>query len=243
MNTNEARGPIATFVNHIEEIFIALLLGLMVLITFANVVLRYGTGTWLIEWPEALFGVDFPSSLIWGLETVLVLFSWLVLFGISHGFKGTAHLGVDAVINAVAAPVKKAMVLISALACIAYGGLMMKGAWDYWAPFAGYQRTEGRVIPTGFDERTRDQAWYETEQIPIPFGQDFLEQRFNQGEEYEKMPRFIPYFILPFGVALMLFRILQASIAIVRGKRDGLIVSHEAEDAVEDAAKAASQGS
>ena len=213
-------------VDRIEQVFIATLLGLMTLVTFINVVLRYGFG----------------DSLLWGLEVTLILFAWLVLFGISYGFKITAHLGVDAVLNLVAKGPRRMLVLLSALCCIAYGGLMMKGAWDYWAPFAGLQQTEGRVIPTGFNEKTRDQAWYETEQVPIPFGRSYLEETFNFGEEYEKMPRFIPYAILPIGVALMLFRILQATIAILRGRADSLIVSHEAEDAVEEAASLNREG-
>ena len=210
----------AKIIDTIEENFIATLLGLMTLVTFANVVMRYGFG----------------SSLLWGLETVLILFAWLVLFGISHGFKKTSHLGVDAILNIVSKPVRKSMVMISALLCIAYGGLMMKGSWDYWAPFGGFQRTEGRVIPTGFDETTRDQGWYETEQVPIPFGQTYLEDTFNLGEEYEKLPRFIPYVVLPIGIALMLFRILQATRRVWRDQDESLIVSHEAEEAVEEAA-------
>src|SRR6056297_1208550 len=76
-------GPVGRFVHRAEEIFIALILGAMTLITFANVVLRYG----------------FAESLLWGQEVVEILFAWLVLFGISYGFKVTAHLGVDAIIN------------------------------------------------------------------------------------------------------------------------------------------------
>ena len=62
----------------------------------------------------------------------------------------------------------------------------------------------------------------------------FIEPIFNQGEHYEKLPRFIPYAMLPFGVALLMFRLIQATWGIVTGTRDGLIVSHEAEDAIED---------
>ncbi|MEJ6479503.1 MAG: TRAP transporter small permease [Octadecabacter sp.] len=238
----DSRGPFGRFINSLEETFIAILLGLMTLITFVNVVLRYGSNSSFILWIEKVTGYDLPSTLLWGLETVLILFAWLVLFGLSYGFKVRAHLGVDAVINIVSAPVRKGLVLLSALACIAYGGLVMKGAWDYWAPFAGYQQTTGRVIPTGFNESTRDNGWYETEQVPIPFGRSFLEERFNMGEEYEKLPRFIPYFILPFGIALMLFRILQATVAVLRGRADNLIASHEAEDAIEDAAAVVAKG-
>ena len=224
-------------ISNIEETFIALLLGLMTLVTFANVLLRYGNGTWLMNSIESLFGVDFPGSLLWGLEVTLILFAWLVLFGISYGFKITAHLGVDAVINAVGTPVRRTMVVLSALACVAYGGLMMKGAWDYWAPFGGYQQTTGRMLPTGFDETTRDQGWYETEQIPIPFLQGWLETTFNMGEPYEKLPRFVPYLILPLGVLLMVIRVIEAGLRILRTGEGSLIVSHEAEDDVEDAAE------
>ena len=138
---------LSQIISHIEETIIATLLGLMVLVTFANVVLRYGFGL----------------SLLWGLEVTLILFAWLVLFGISYGFKITAHLGVDAILNMAGTRLRKAMVVFSALVCVAYGGLLMKGAWDYWAPFGGFQQTTGRIIPTGFDENTRDQGWYETD--------------------------------------------------------------------------------
>ena len=57
----------------------------MTIITFINVVLRYG----------------FNTGLIWGLEATAFLFAWLVLFGMSYAVKITAHLGVDAVLNAV----------------------------------------------------------------------------------------------------------------------------------------------
>ncbi|WP_095589560.1 TRAP transporter small permease [Actibacterium ureilyticum] len=209
----------ARIVNEIEENAIALILGLMVVVTFVNVVLRY----------------VFSSSLIWGQELTLVLFAWLVVFGVSYGFKVTAHLGVDAILNLLSQRGQRTLGLIAALCCLAYAGLLMKGAWDYWAPFAGLDATTGRWFPTGFAD-SRDQAWYETEQIPIPILKGWLEATFNFGEEYEKLPRFIPYAIMPFGCALILFRIVQASLRIVTGKQKSLIVSHEAEDAVEDVA-------
>lgn len=208
------------FINNLEETAIAVILGLMTLITFVNVVLRYGFGT----------------SLIWGLEVTLILFAWLVLFGISYGVKITSHLGVDAILNMVGPGPRRIMVIISAFACLIYALLLMKGAWDYWAPFAGLDATTGRWFPTGFDAGTRDQAWYETEQIPMLGWLRWIEPIVNQGEAYDKLPRFIPYFILPFGVALILFRLAQATLRILRGTQTALIVSHEAEDAVEDAA-------
>jgi len=113
---------------------------------------------------------------------------------------------------------------------------LLKGAWDYWAPFAALQPTEGRWFPLGFTEGVRDRAFYVTDQVPMLGIFRWLEDAINYGDEYEKLPRVIPYFILPFSTALILLRVLQASWAIVTGRKDSLIVSHEAEDAVAEAA-------
>ncbi len=213
----ESNSVLGRVVNELEETAIAILLGLMTLITFVNVVLRYG----------------FNTGLIWGLEATSFLFAWLVLFGISYAVKVTAHLGVDAVITLFSAPVRKIFALLAGAICIFYAALIMKGAWDYWAPFAGLDATSGRWFPTGFAD-SRDQAWYEVVDIPIPQWLRWIEPIMNQGEHYEKLPRFIPYAILPIGAALLLFRFVQATLRIARNEAGGLIVSHEAEDAVAD---------
>ena len=191
-------------VHSFEETAIAVILGVMTVITFINVVLRY----------------VFNSTLIWGLEATLILFAWLVLFGMSYAVKVTAHLGVDAVIGALSRGPRRALALLAAALCIIYA-------------FGGFQQTGGRWFPEGFIN-TRDQAWYETESLPMPDWLRFIEPIFNEGERYTKVPRFIPYFILPFGCALLLVRLIEATIGLIRGKRDALIVSHEAEDAIED---------
>jgi C4-dicarboxylate transporter DctQ subunit len=214
----QPKGRISAIVHNIEESIIAVLLGLMTIVTFINVVMRYG----------------FNSQLIWGLELTLILFSWLVLFGISYGFKVVSHLGVDAMLNLTGKSTRRGLGILATLACILYGVLLLKGAWDYWAPFAGLDATSGRWFPTGF-ENSRDQGWYELDQVPIPFAQSWLENTFNLGEEYEKLPRVVPYAMLPLAMALMLFRVVQNLIRILRGEIDTIIVSHEAEDAVEEA--------
>ncbi|MBS8229171.1 TRAP transporter small permease [Vannielia litorea] len=218
-------------VNTFEETFIAVLLGLMTLVTFANVVLRYG----------------FNDSLIWGQEVVLILFAWLVLFGIAYAFKITAHLGVDALTALLPKKGQRVLALLSAAACLIYAFLLMKGAWDYWAPFAGLSPTEGRWFPTGIDWGARNNSFYVTDQVPMLEWLRWLEPlTLNKGfeesqwEHYDKLPRFIPYVMLPVAVALMLFRIVQATLRIIAGKQDSLIVSHEAEDEV--AAVAATHG-
>jgi C4-dicarboxylate transporter, DctQ subunit len=213
----QAQSGLGRIVSEIEETAIALILGLMTIITFINVVLRYG----------------FNTGIIWGLEAVTFLFAWLVLFGMSYAVKVTTHLGVDAVINLFNEGPRKVLAVIAGLICVIYAGLLMKGAWDYWAPFAGLDATSGRWFPTGF-ENSRDQAWYEVIDIPVPEWLRFIEPIMNEGEAYEKLPRFIPYFMLPFGAALLLLRFVQATLKVITGRQTSLIVSHEAEDAVED---------
>ncbi|MDU8910605.1 TRAP transporter small permease [Aestuariicoccus sp. MJ-SS9] len=217
-----AETVLGQFVNELEETFIAIILGLMTIITFINVVLRYG----------------FNTGLIWGLEMTSFLFAWLVLFGVSYAVKVTAHLGVDAVINVVPPNVRRVLVLTSVAVCVAYAALLMKGAWDYWANFANLPQTTGRWFPTGLEEmkRTSYRGWYEVVDIPFPEWLRWIQPIMNEGEDYEKIPRFIPYAMLPFGVALLLFRFIQAGVRIWRGQADSLIVSHEAEDAVDDVA-------
>lgn len=214
---NLSKSPLARFFDGLEENVIALILGAMTLITFVNVVMRY----------------VYNTSLIWGLEVVLILFAWLVLLGISYGFKKTTHLGVDAVTNMLPARGKRIAALLSAAACVLYAALLLKGAWDYWAPFAALQPTEGRWFPTGFTEGVRDRAFYTTDQVPMLGMFRWLEDAINYGDSYDKLPRVIPYFILPFGCALILLRVVQATVRIIAGKQDSLIVSHEAEEEVE----------
>lgn len=214
------QGRLGRAVHVFEETVIAVLLGLMTMLTFVNVVLRY----------------VFNQSVIWSLEVILILFAWLIIFGVSYGFKITAHLGVDAVTNLLSNRGKRLSALLAGAVTIVYAFLLLKGSWDYWAPYAALDRTSGSWFPTGF-EQTRDQAWYVTDQVPPMrwlFG--WLEPLINQGEEYEKLPRVIPYMILPVGAALILFRVVQSVIAIARGDRMSLIVSHEAEEDVAEAA-------
>lgn len=216
----EPKGILGRMVHELEETVIALILGAMTIITFINVVLRYG----------------FNTGLIWGLEMTAFLFAWLVLFGVSYAVKVTAHLGVDAIINLFDRPMRKALALLAGAICIIYAFLLLKGAWDYWANFANLPQTTGRWFPTGLEEMGRSsfRSWYEVNDIPMPSWLAWLGDAMNEGEAYEKIPRFIPYAMLPIGAALLLFRFVQAFVRLATDQAEGLIVSHEAEDAVDD---------
>lgn len=211
-----------SLIDRLEETIIAILMALMTALTFANVIARY----------------IFNSNILWALELTVFMFAWMVLLGASYALKKSAHLGVDAIINRVSPGLRRFLGLIAALACVLYAFFLLKGAWDYWANFANLPATDGRWFPLGFEDKYRFKGWYETQDIPVPAVLYWLKDVFNNGEPYEKVPRLIPYFVLPFSMALLLLRACQATWAVWSGKIDMIIVSHEAEDAVEEAGAA-----
>jgi len=184
-----------------EETSIAICLGLMTLITFANVVARY----------------LFNDNILWALEVTVFLFAWLVLMGASYAVKHHVHIGVDIVINLVSEKTRKILALLAVTACLTYAILLLIGSWNYWYPFI------------------TERAWLETDDIPMPEALMFLADWFNEGETYEKMPRFIPYFALPLGMALFTLRFFQLAWHVINGKTDKLISSHEVEEEMEEA--------
>ena len=215
----KASGGIGRFIDRLEENALALMLGIMVILTFVNVIRRY----------------VFNASLIWSLELVLMLFAWMILLGISYGIKKNTHLGVDALTNILPTGPRKIALIFASLICVIYAILLMKGAYDYWAPFAGLDVTSGRWFPTGFTE-TRSRAFMETDQVPMPFFLNFLGDLINDGDSYSKLPDFVPYTMLPIACALILLRFVQAFVRVLRGTQHTMIVSHEAEEAIEDLA-------
>jgi len=213
-----AKSAPAGLTDHIEETLIALLLGLMTVVTFANVVARF----------------VFNSNILWALELTVFLFGWLVLLGSSYAVKKHAHLGVDAVLNMLAPAPRRIMALVAVACCLVFSLLMLKGAYDYWAVFADLPPTSGRWFPTGFDVSARSQSFYEVDDIPMIAPLRFLEELINYGEGYEKLPKVVPYFVLPVSMLLLLFRFIQVALQIWRGEVDRLVASHEVEDEIEE---------
>lgn len=188
-------------IDQFEETLIAVLLGLMTVITFANVIARYA----------------FNSNILWGLEATVFLFAWLVLIGASYAVKHSIHIGVDVLVLAMPPGLRRVITIIAALACLAFAVLLLIGSWDYWYAFA------------------TKRAFLETEDIPMPGFLQFFADWLNEGERYEKLPRFIPYAALPIGMALLTFRFLQAFWRVLTGQQDVLIAGHEVEEVYEDA--------
>ncbi|MGV6848143.1 MAG: TRAP transporter small permease [Marinibacterium sp.] len=203
--------------DRIEESVIALLLGLMTVVTFANVVARF----------------VFNSNILWALELTVFMFAWLVLLGASYAVKKHAHLGVDAVINLLAPPARRVVALIAAC-CLVFSLLLLKGAYDYWAVFADLPPTSGRWFPTGFDMKARSQSFYEVQDVPMVDWLRWLEGAINYGDHYEKLPKVVPYIVLPVSMLLLVVRFAQVGVQILRGEVDRLVASHEVEDELEE---------
>ncbi len=144
--------------------------------------------------------------------------------------KRHAHLGVDLMVNVLHSNARKWLALAAAAVCVAFSLLMLKGSWDYWANFANLPATEGRWFPLGFEQDYREKGWYETNDIPMPGILAWMADTFNEGEAYEKIPRFLPYVVLPISMGLLLLRLVQATASILNGKMDRLVASHEVEE-------------
>ncbi|ENC6732322.1 TRAP transporter small permease [Vibrio navarrensis] len=157
----------------------------------------------------------FNDNILWALELTVFMFAWMVLVGASYGVKKHFHIGVDVVINKAPPQVRKVLALLAVACCLAFAILLLIGSWNYWYPFA------------------TERAWYETDDIPMPEMFQFLSVWFNEGELYEKIPRFLPYMALPIGMGLLTFRFLQVAWLIVTNQQDRMIAGHEAEDDLE----------
>lgn len=184
----------------LEETLIAFFLGVMTLITFANVIARMR-----------------DSNILWALEATVFLFAFLVLMGASYAVKHNFHIGVDVLVRLFPVPIQRKIALFAVLVCIIFAALLLKGSWDYWYAFVSKR------------------AFYEVNDIPMPEFLQFFAEWLNEGERYEKMPRFIPYAIMPISMGLLLYRFLQAGLRVWRGEQLLLIDTHDVDDDAEAA--------
>ena len=167
----------------------------------------------------------FNDNILWALEATVYLFAWLVLFGMSYAVKTSAHLGVDVVVNRQSPDVKKALGLLSVAACLLFAGLLLVGSIEYWWRFFSKM------------------SFLESEDVPFPVIIQSLVGLVENGEaKYENIPRFIPYFILPFGFALMALRFLEVGWLIWTDRKDMVIASHEAEDMMDEMTDSENKG-
>ncbi len=132
--TEQTPSRFELFADQIEEASIALCLGLMTLITFANVIARY----------------LFNSNILWALELTVFLFAWLILMGASYAVKKHVHIGVDVVINMLSPSARRVCAILAIIACLAFSIMLLIGSWNYWYPFAtsrAFLETEDIPMP------------------------------------------------------------------------------------------------
>lgn len=195
-------------VDRFEENVLASLLALITLVSFVQVVMRYG----------------FNSGWSGALEFTRIMFAWMILFGMGFGIKRSIHLGVDAFIRMLPPGPFRAVALFGAFATFLYAFMLLYAAWlsvlgvnvstnwrqtgaiGYWT-FMFHQGT-------GLDD------------LRYP---EILQSLFGL---QERVHRWLAYVMLPIGLALLAYRSLQAMIAIWRGERELVIAGHEAEDLV-----------
>lgn len=104
---------VRTLVRCLEWMLI-IMLGLMVVLVFANVVLRYGFN----------LGITFSE------EVSRFLFIWVVFLGAVLTLRDNAHLGVHMLTKALPLGGKKACKLFSDAATLACCGLITHGGWQ-----------------------------------------------------------------------------------------------------------------
>ena len=198
----------ADAVDRIEENIIAILLAAITIISFSQVVARYGFHT---GWSGAL-------------ELTRILFAWLILFGMSYGVKKGMHLGVDALIRTFPKPLFHAAAFFGAVCCLLYALMLLHAGW--LAFFSGKEVTSYRQAGA---------LGYWTLMFNTGIGLDDLRYPVWVQESFglqERVQRWVAYLMLPIGLGLLAFRSLQAIVAIARGERELIIAGHEAEDLV-----------
>lgn len=197
----ERRWPEA--VTRFEENVLAILLATITIVSFVQVIARYGFNT---GWSGAL-------------EFNRILFAWIILFGMSYGLKTGLHLGVDAAIRLMPKPVFRFVALFGGFATLLYAAILLNADW---LRIFGADSSGGAVF-----------YWQRFFQIGLGLDDlrypEWMQEAFGI---QERVQRWIAYLILPVGLALLGFRAIQAMVDIATGRRELVIAGHEAEDLV-----------
>lgn len=171
------------WLDHLEEWFITLLMGLATLIVFVAVVHRYLSGLAIPSLQDWLLGIDVS----WAQEATIYLFVWMAKFGAAYGVRTGIHVGVDVVINRMAAPRRAKFVMLGLLAGALFTGTIAAlGAnfvWHNGAHYATFKALGMNLDGVIEGPTTPDLEW----------------------------PTWIIYLAIPLGSSLMCFRFLQVA--------------------------------
>jgi C4-dicarboxylate transporter, DctQ subunit len=99
-------------IDRIEEGAMAFFLAFMTLLTFAQVVLRYG----------------FNTGFVWSLEATVYAFCWLVIIGMAYGVRTGGHIAANILVSRFEGRNRQVLGLIATMLCLAYAGLLLYGS-------------------------------------------------------------------------------------------------------------------
>ena len=192
-------------VEKLEDNLLIILMALLTIVSFTQVVARYGFNT---GWSAAL-------------EFTMTTFSWLILIGMSYGIKRSSHLGVDILLKVVSKPVARWLAIFGAASGLIYGLILLDASW---LKAVGIETRSGAI-----------EYWSKmykvnigTEELRWPI---WIQETFGVKD---RVQRWVVLIILPISLALLCYRSLQAMVQIYRGDREMVIAGHEAEDLVKD---------
>jgi C4-dicarboxylate transporter DctQ subunit len=183
--TDLRRNNVLKFLDHLEEWFIAFLMGVATLVIFVAVVHRYaaslavpGLQDWLIS-----------LNMSWAQELCIIVFVWMAKFGAAYGVRTGIHVGVDVLINRMRDGVRAKFVVFGLLAGAAFTGIVgTLGATFVWENGLHYALFKLLGFDTG----------------DIPEGPTTPDLEW---------PTWIVYSAVPLGSYLMCFRFLQVTVS------------------------------
>ena len=192
-------------VEKIEDNLLIILMALLTIVSFTQVVARYG----------------FNTGLSAALEFTMTTFSWLILIGMSYGIKRSSHLGVDILLKIVSKPIARWLAIFGAASGLIYGLILLDASW---LKAVGIETRSGAI-----------EYWSKmykvnigTEELRWPI---WIQETFGVKD---RVQRWVVLIILPISLALLCYRSLQAMVQIYRGEREMVIAGHEAEELVSE---------
>ena len=176
-------------VEKIEDNLLIILMALLTIVSFTQVVARYGFNT---GWSAAL-------------EFTMTTFSWLILIGMSYGIKRSSHLGVDILLKIVSKPIARWLAIFGAASGLIYGLILLDASW---LKAVGIETRSGAI-----------EYWSKmykvnigTEELRWPI---WIQETFGVKD---RVQRWVVLIILPISLALLCYRSLQAMVQIYRGE-------------------------
>ncbi|HJV79333.1 TRAP transporter small permease [Noviherbaspirillum sp.] len=108
------------FLDHLEEWFIAFLMGAATLVIFVAVVHRYLSGLAIPGLQDWLITLNTS----WAQELTIYMFVWMAKFGAAYGVRTGIHVGVDVLINRLNTPWRNKFVIFGLLAGATFTGIV-----------------------------------------------------------------------------------------------------------------------